>query len=264
MVKRGREQLKTLSIQVTPEGFSFSALDSTKGQITCIAAFQHTPFSTAALEAALAEHQIAKDSLEHLRLNQNHPQFTLVPTAFYDKARARALLAHSIAIGDRDAIRTDDLRALGLHILYVDKLSPLPAALDTRRQTHFLTAFLRFVLEKAEIGEATQVFAHQYQNLLSVLIFRDAKLLLANTYEAHSPSDAVYYLLALFENFSLPNESQPLTLSGALSPQRGLPHQALQAYFGALQPLEGFRNPIHPKASASPTGLIQTHQILLE
>lgn len=250
---------KILSIQVTADGFSFSILDTETAQIIGIDALPTAVSDTAALQMALEAHGGLDATTQRVILTQNHRQFTLVPNAFYDEGRLRALLGCELS--DRDVIRTDHLQSMGLHVPYVDGIKPQPGGLANWQRMHFLSAFLNFVSKGALALSPRCVFAHQYQGLLSVLVFRDADLLLANNYDTHETADTLYYLLALYDNFSLSPEHQALTLSGELS---GDAASALGAYFGELRPLDGFRIGVHPEESAKPLGLIQTHQIILE
>ncbi len=251
-----------MSIHTTRGGFSLAVFDTALRQIIRVNSFQSDRFDMAELDAAIEENRIVDHSVQSGILSQNHCRFTLVPAAFYDANRKRDLLARSTRISDCEIVATDPIPEMGMHIVYADK--PKPKSLPNCQNLHFLTAFLQFIIKKELTREAEMCFfAHQYQNRLSVLIFRDQNLLLANAYNTYTAADTLYYLLVLFDNFSLSNERHKLNISGDLSGDQGL-NQSLGAYFANCSELSDFRSRVHPEQSAEPLGLVQTHQIILE
>ncbi len=247
---------------MTTDGFSLAVFDTGLRQITRLKSFRKAGFDSADIDAAFEENRILDPAIQSLILTQNHCRFTPIPAALYDSSRERKLLACSTEVSDCEVTAADAIPGLGVYILYIDGLNPKPKGLPNCQNLHFSSAFLRFVTQEELTREEVDFFAHQYQNRLSVSIFRNENLLLANAYDTYTPADTLYYLLALFDHFSLSNKSQKLNISGDLSGDPAL-HQSLREYFGALSEIAGFQSRIYPEPSAELLGLIQTHQIIL-
>ena len=65
-------------------------------------------------------------------------------------------------------------------------------------------------------NKTTSVFANFTSKQLDLLVYKDGKLYLANSFEYHTPEDIVYYTLFIYEQLNLDPETIPIYLSGSI------------------------------------------------
>lgn len=159
------------------------------------------------------------DPSTELILTIDAPQFSLVPSAFYDPARKETFLNLQYT-PDRtgDWTYQDPLESLDAFMVYA-----MPLSVENRLRAAFPHIVIRhaktFLLEKLmgivnrhpapELG-----FIHVGKDSLDVIIFKSGKLSFFNTFSYQTFDDLVYFTLLTLKDASLSPEKFPLQICG--------------------------------------------------
>lgn len=147
------------------------------------------------------------------------PAFALVPTVWYQPAEKRNYLEALMDAPGLMPIGEDELPSLAAKNLY-----PLPAPLQNWAQFRRSKVVLRHLVTvlannlQHHLDAQAQVVAYFGQAHLFVLHLVDKKLVFSNGFSYHTAKDALYFILAVYEQFQLSRETITLWLGGALPP----------------------------------------------
>ena len=210
----------SLSIQLSLNGFSF-CIASPDGEI--ISTYQEKNTGETLNEEDLLdkvknafnnkpELQAAFEKIEVIYQNE---LFTLVPKDIFKEENIIDYLDYSIKTLATDFITHDVITntdIVNVFIPYININNYLIEKLGTFNYTHSSSILIEKVLK--EDNNDTKVFTLISDGLFEVIITKDKKLLLFNTFRYSTNEDILYYLLFCMEQLSLsPDEIELILLS---------------------------------------------------
>lgn len=149
------------------------------------------------------------------------PLSTLIPTRLFNTADRRQLLSHLSEVPDSTVLKNDQLGPLNATNVYgieEARWNLLRKKFPGARLFHIHSAlYWGYRMHTAQQG-GMQVFVHVRSGVFHVLLFDGPNLLLANHYPYQAAKDFLYFILLVFDQFKLNQESTPLYLSGKILP----------------------------------------------
>lgn len=147
-------------------------------------------------------------------INYSGRQFTLVPSAFFSEADARALLAFNCGDTGDDVILYDDINP-EIKLIYsiherlksaIDKLFP------NHHLKHSATVMAKLAMQGDDLAKEQVLLAIDDASVL-IIARQQQQLLLCNQYQVQTDEDILYYLLFALEQFGL----SPMTVKVAIA-----------------------------------------------
>ena len=146
-----------------------------------------------------------------------YPHSALVPARLFNAAEKATYINELTTQPYEGKIQDDDLDCLGLRVVYPPKSSlgtMLSQRFPTARFTNGLTAFLKSCERTATKEQGHSAFAHFFKNRFYLSIFEKKRLLFCNTFDYHTDSDVMYFILLAFEQYGVDAGKVKLDLSG--------------------------------------------------
>lgn len=142
------------------------------------------------------------------------PEWTCIPSAFYDSDSILNLLAFSHPLGDDPALLEAEFPARAFHLI-----SAFPGEWQDLMQRWFpeaqwIDARKPWIEAVFRETHPTAVYVLIQEGKADVLVLRDQRLLLANAFEFRHTDDFVYYLLLVYESLGLSRDLVPTVLCG--------------------------------------------------
>ena len=157
----------------------------------------------------------------------------LVPDALYKYEDAETLLNAGFGTGVHTTIIAEPVAEKHLHTIFRMPTAIYEwAAMKLTNVQYFHTVSL--LLKKNDDGDKNLLRVDIKSETFSVLVFKEGKLLLAQSREYSSPEDVLYYLLKITEQFSLSQQDIRLILSGLIEEESTL-YRELYKYFIHLE-----------------------------
>ncbi len=172
------------------------------------------------IKLVFMEDPLLKEHYRTTKIVITSPHFTLVPEKFYNEKELRIYLSNLTDISENDVIATDSLKNQVFKNVYsINKhlLQSVQTMFPNAKIYHSATALIEGYRKIAELKQGHQVFANIRDGHVQILFFDSKDLIFVNFYSFQSPSDFIYYVLLVYDQFKLNPETIPLSISGSLT-----------------------------------------------
>ncbi len=215
---------KTLSIQVSLNGLSFCIVDSDQ-HISVIKqesfGVQLTPEQVLnKIKYTLDNDQDLKENFSAIEVMHQNDLYTLVPKALFNKNLIKEYLKYNIKVLETDFIAYDELEQHGIVTVYVPYTNINNFFFDTFGSftyKHTSTILVNSLLSKEKNSESSIVYANMNQKSFDLIIIRNGKLVLGNTFSYETKEDFLYYLMFTAEQVQLNPEEFTLVFLGYIT-----------------------------------------------
>lgn len=218
------ESSKKLSILVSQDGLSFYFSNSKeKGSPENL----HTPFERtftpdSILEKLKSEWDSNKTKFEtadEVIVIYANDLYTLVPTPYFDENNLSDYLKFNTKILENDFIAFDKVKPLSLSNVYIPYANINNYLLDVFGEFNYVhsSTILTQQLVKSAQEKGVEVFAHLGQRHFDLVIVKNKKLLLCNTFAYETAVDFLYYVLFTTQQLRLNPEVFKFNLIGNIT-----------------------------------------------
>lgn len=211
-----------LSIQISLSGLSFCILQKDTNTITYL---KHFNFDKKLNPFELLDHlkhifntedafQEAFNSVFIIHVNE---LATLVPKPLFNEDCLADYLKFNSKILKSDFITYDDIKlneSVNVYVPYVNINNFIYEKFGAFTFKHFSTILIEQLLLVEKNTESPKVYAHVSSSHFELIITKNSKLLLYNSFEYTSEEDFIYYLLFTAEQLNLNPESLELVFLG--------------------------------------------------
>ncbi len=220
---------KTLSIQVSLDGFSFYAQNKNTGDYEKIVA--HTEKNADSPEKTLRKiEQVFEDHTGILKtfntvdVVYRNELFTIVPSALFDPTRLTDYLMYNTKILSTDFIVYDEIKPFELIVIYIPFANINNFFFDqfgSFSYHHHMTIFIEKVLNEASDSQK-QVVVNLGQENFEIVAHEGKKMLLANSFTYENAEDFLYYILFCYEQLNFDPNRDTLVINGQLDDKEAL------------------------------------------
>ena len=195
------------SIQLSLDGFSFSVLN-TKEQI--IESLSYFPFKHKArspeellvfVEEVYKKNDQLADRPGEVKICHVNPFSTLVPGPLFDENNIRNYIKYSSKTFQNDYIVYDELiehEMVNVYIPFVNVNNFFLEKYGSFEYRHFSTVLIESLLDTFKYSEHPHVFAHIAKGHMELLVIKDHKCQLYNSFQFETAADFIYYILFIF------------------------------------------------------------------
>lgn len=214
LTKSNSEHTKTnnrLSVQVTLTGLSFLVADTSTGEEIFYTEKKYpTPVTPEEIQtdiqAIFSETDELKENFKDVVIIYATDVYTLVPRSLFEETKASEYLKFNSKILTNDFVAHDTIEGHDVVVVYVPYMNVNNYMFDrfgSFKYFHSLSVLLKTWLTSEKYSEKPRAYVHVLENTFDLVIVRDGKLALANTYNYRTPEDFIYYILFSFEQLKL-------------------------------------------------------------
>lgn len=209
----------SLSIQVSLDGFSFLIVHSSEKKVI---AYKNTPLKISnknllarRLKEWLEAENIFKNPFNSVFAFIFTENFTLVPTEYSGDNQIENLTTHLFQHDLNNKLienKIDDLNAKLVFMLPIEVMNVLHLQFNNNvRIIHPVTNLLKYPVESKKRNSAVILTTKKYFYLI---ITRNTRLTLANSFQAEHLNDLVYHVLNTFQQLEIARSETDLYVSG--------------------------------------------------
>ncbi|MFO8145818.1 MAG: DUF3822 family protein [Bacteroidota bacterium] len=213
-----------LSIQVCLNGLSFLILNCEENQLVW---YKKTSFSKEfnpikilkEIELVYEKEEFLQNPIEEVMLLFSNDLYSIVPEEYFIEEEASNYLKFNTKILKTDVVAHDFIEANNLVNVYIPYTNITNYFFDKYGEfeyKHSISVFAEAILS-LEKSLLSKVYLNNYKDYYDLVIVRNGKLLLSNSFKYDSAEDFIYYLLFTLEQLKLDPSEIDLLLTGEIS-----------------------------------------------
>lgn len=213
-----------LSIQVCLNGLSFLILNCEKNELVwykkTIFPKEFNPIKILKeIELVYAKEEFLQNPMEEVMLLFSNDLYSIVPEEYFIEEEASNYLKFNTKILKTDVVAHDLMEATNMVNVYIPYTNITNYFFDKYGEfeyKHSISVFAEAMLS-LEKSMLAKVYLNNYKDYYDLIIVRNGKLLLSNTFKYDSAEDFIYYLLFTLEQLKLDPSEIDLILTGEIS-----------------------------------------------
>ncbi|AMO19338.1 DUF3822 family protein [Flavobacterium columnare] len=145
---------------------------------------------------------------------------SFVPQALFDEQYLKSYLHYNVKVSPDDFVTYDEVTGNDMNNIYIPFVKLNNALIDLYGQFHYkhtATILVKKILETSKNVAEPQIFAHIQEKQFQIIVVKNQKLLLYNSFEYHKSEDFIYHLLFTTEQLKLNPESVIVKLLGKIT-----------------------------------------------
>lgn len=221
---------KKLAIQVSLNGLSFACFDTLSNKVISL---EKIPMGTFEKNATIEElfsdafikYEELKAGYDQVMVIHSNNMSTFVPTALFDEEYIGSYLQFNTKVFETDFFAFDTIEKYEMNNVYIPYVNMNNFFIDhfgTFDYKHATSILIEKLLDNATISYDNKMFVHISETHFEIVIIRNKKLELYNSYEYRTPEDFIYYVLFTAEQLHMNPESFQLEFLGAINEEHPL------------------------------------------
>ncbi|MFW5656116.1 MAG: DUF3822 family protein [Bacteroidota bacterium] len=234
------KSLYELSILVSQDGFSFLFYHpNTKN----VALFKHKDFYAPTYDDLLSE--VRKILISDRLLAEQYPKVkvayrtttqTIVPDEFVQDEHLKQFLVLQHPLHELDEIHYQSLPGNNAKAVFALPNYLANEMLEMHPNTTFYhqsIPLIHLAKEKAAQNKGNLILVNKSNRFFDVVLIRDNKLQLYNTFQFHTENDFVYFVMSVYKQLNLEKEKMHFFVSGLIRPEDE-EYQLLERFVGKV------------------------------
>ena len=168
--------------------------------------------------AVLLQDEYMRRQYKNVRVSIATKNYTLIPSRLYNPLEKKSYLQPLTQLSDQLVVRVDELQpfvAKNVYGIDASLFDTTTKFLPNGRIYHAGTAFLTALHQKNK-AEGYRIFLQVDTGVLMVALMDRKDLIFINSFEWQSAKDFVYFLLLVFDQFTLDADEVPVFVAGKL------------------------------------------------
>jgi hypothetical protein len=208
-----------LSVQASPDGFSFCLLDTLRNKIVLLRAFEpeeNTNFNTAKIVELINKDDFLTRHYKKVNIITPSPKFTLVPAPLFEPGKKDEYFAFNHIMDDGNIIISSKVSDPDLYIVFsVSK--PISDIINSYypgvRLMHHIEPLLNHISQNRKSVHGNYIHIHVERDFFNLIIFDHNTLKFCNTFNYRNITDILYFSLNVFKNLDI-NQEETIYFSG--------------------------------------------------
>lgn len=214
-----------LSIQLSLSGLSFCILNKDSNTIIEVKEFRFekslNPLEVLdELKALFTNETILNNSFTNVTIIHDNDLSTLVPKALFNKNHLADYLKFNSKILKSDFIAYDSIlenSSVNVYVPYININNYIYDKFGSFIFKHVSSVLIESILRIEKGSTLPKVYVHVSFNQFEIIIIKEGKLVLYNTFAYNSKEDFIYYILFTAEQLNLDPESLNLVFIGDIT-----------------------------------------------
>lgn len=221
-----QSDFQKLSIQIHLNGLSFCILDTIKNEITSLQHFQlETVTNPLQLEVEIIKilntnKDVFDRPFQEVIISHVNTLSTFVPKPLFSDKNLSDYLKYNTKILSNDYITFDVITnndMVNVYIPYVNINNLFFDKYGAFTYKHFATILLENIFQLSDNSQEPVVYVHVQKDQFEIIVIKNKKLLLYNSFEYLTSEDFIYYLLFTIEQLELNTNELQLYFLGDIS-----------------------------------------------
>lgn len=217
-----------LSLQISRDVFRICVTDTGNNRCLLLEDYQFTnvidtPQLIAQLEKIYDEHHVLQAGYwKTIKLSIKNENFSLIPSSLFDKDYLKEYITLNCSIKGKEVYYHKQKTTDTVNIFAADKdiifwfNAKYPH--KSLKLFHYTSPFIEGVMiDKSSEAEKSMYIVTE-KNYLTILVKRNKKMELCNTFRYQSTEDYVYFVMFIFDQLKLNPETTPVTMWGEIVP----------------------------------------------
>lgn len=214
-----------LSIQLSLSGLSFCILNKDSNTIIEVKELRFekrlNPFEVLdELKVLFENESTLNNSFTNVTIVHNNDLSTLVPEALFNKNHVADYLKFNSKILKSDFIAYDSIlenSSVNVYVPYININNYIYDKFGTFIFKHISSVLIESILRIEKASTTPKVYIHVSLNHFEIIIIKEGKLELYNTFVYNSKEDFIYYILFIAEQLNLNPETLNLVFIGDIT-----------------------------------------------
>jgi len=223
---KNKEQINNkikLSIQVCLNGLSFCILNSQDQEILWFKKIEfpkeYNPVKILEeMEKIYSSEKSLEKNFYEVKVLFSNDLYSLVPKEFFLEDEASNYLKYNTKILKTDIVAHDILEKQELITVFIPYTNITNFLFDKHGEFEYMHSISVLIetIFKMNSGKGTEVFLNNYETYFDLIVVKENKLLLSNSFTYETKEDFIYYLLFTAEQLELDPAEFELKLMGAI------------------------------------------------
>lgn len=229
-VIKSNTYIKKLSIQVRLDGLSFCALNCADTGHDIIW-YKRTSFSKEhnpvklleKIEEEFKNESHLRDPVDEVIVLFSNELYSIVPSRYFKEEDASTYLKFNTKILKTDVVAHDNISNIDLVNVYIPYTNITNFFFDKFGEFEFkhnVSVFIQEIMDLTNNGDF--IYLNNYNGYYDLVVLRNNKLLLSNTFNYTTPEDFIYYLLFTAEQLKMDPDTLKLILLGNIEKESPL------------------------------------------
>lgn len=230
-----------LSIQVSLDGFSFLAVQSSEKQIV---ACKSKPLNISTdkliarhLKEWLEKEEFFRCDFEEVRILIFSEWFTIIPDECYSDEYSQELVSVLFDLNNEYSVKKNKVESLNAHLyfpVHTDIIEVLKLFFPNSTCLHPVQTILQFPLNLNKKNSSVIIL---FKNNFYFVVKRNNKLLLANTFHVSHKNDVIYNIINTFQQLETSRAETELFIAGFFTDETEITG-LLKPYFENIGPMK--------------------------
>jgi hypothetical protein len=221
---------KKLAIQVSLNGLSFACFDTITSKVTALekipmGSFQKNTTIEELFSEAFLKFQELKAAYDHIVVIHSNNLSTFVPTALFDEEYIGSYLQFNTKVFETDFFAFDAIENYQMNNVYIPYVNMNNFFIDqygTFDYKHATSILVEKILDLSKDSFEHKMYVHVNETHFEIVIIRNQKLELYNSFDYKTPEDFLYYILFTAEQLHLNPETFQLDFLGIIDEEHPL------------------------------------------
>lgn len=215
---------RNLKIVIQQNGYACIVIDTIKNNILHfyegkLTDFEYCKNIKSLFEKSFETNDIFKKEYDLVSIYHHNFLNTFVPKSLFDENNLSSYLKYTIKISTEqiyfDLLQRQEI--VNVYQNFYDCIAIFDQKFSAVEHQHFNTILVEKVLELSKNILNEQVYIHLNQEGFEIIVTKNQKLLLFNSFECSNKEDFMYYLLFVLEQMSLNPEVVQLNFLGKIN-----------------------------------------------
>ncbi len=208
-----------LSVQVSPDGFSYCLLDTIRNKYVLIRSSEpeeNKYFNASMLNDFISSDDFLTKKFKKTRIVIPSSKFTLVPSVLFDPGKKEEYFKFNHQSEENDIILSNKIGDPDTIVIF-STLKPFIEVLDSFfpgvQPVSHIKPLLRNISYVRKSISGHYIHVHVERDFFNLIVFSNNSLLLCNTFSYRNISDILYYVLNVFKSLNI-NQEETIYFSG--------------------------------------------------
>lgn len=179
-----------------------------------------------------------KKNFRRVEIGISNKRLALVPGKIFNEGDSQHYLENSAPIWSSDQIMVDTIEQSEIKVVYAFRHSILSRYKHHFANAHTQNALTQYIKGLNKLLNKTtsehNLFINALYDTMYVVLYRNEELIFANVYEFSTAEDFLYYVMLIFKEFQLDQDTTPTYISGKLD-KDSIIHDLLMRYIRQLE-----------------------------
>jgi hypothetical protein len=208
-----------LSLQVSPDGFSFCILDTIRNKFVLIRAFEpdeNKYFNTDKINELFNNDDFLSRRYKKVNIVMPSKKYTIVPTPLFDPGKKDEYFKFNHTSDDNNLILSNKLTDPDAFLIF-SLLNPFYELINSIfpgvLPYHHIKPLLDHISHKRKSVSGNYIHIHVEREFFNLIIFNGNMLKFCNSFNYRNISDILYFVLNVFKNLDI-NQEETIHFSG--------------------------------------------------